>query len=270
MKGEFHIHTTYSDGMLSVREILEVLKGNIDWFAITDHDVIDGSVEAFHLAKEYGLKSLVGIEISTYLKDEPIHILGYFKDDSKLYIIKDFLDEITRQRLERLYKIKDLLLKHFNIDLDVTNMLSRKSVTRGTIAKEILRQGFPYTKEEIFKKLIGNDCPCYIPVSRITPREASFLIHEAGGLAVLAHPVLLKKNDFKEVCKMGLDGIEAYYPVNTKEDTEKFKQFALENDLIVTCGNDFHYEGCLNHGNLLELSLEGKELEEFINKVYER
>ena len=79
MKGEFHIHTTYSDGMLSVREILEVLKGNIDWFAITDHDVIDGSVEAFHLAKEYGLKSLVGIEISTYLKDEPIHILGYFK-----------------------------------------------------------------------------------------------------------------------------------------------------------------------------------------------
>jgi len=67
MKGEFHIHTTYSDGEYSVDEILEYLKGNIDYFCITDHDCLNGSIEAFNKAKEYGLKSLVGVEISTYL-----------------------------------------------------------------------------------------------------------------------------------------------------------------------------------------------------------
>ena len=269
MKGEFHIHTIYSDGVLTPTEIMKVLKGNLDWFAITDHDVIDGSLEAFDKAKDYGLNALVGIEISTYLNDEPVHILGYFKDKQRVNVIKDFIDDIRNKRIIRLFKIKDLLLEHFDIDLDVTELLKRKSVTRGTIATEIIKQGCKFTREELFKYALGNGCKAYVPVSRVEPKEAIDLIHKAGGVAVLAHPILLKKNDFKEICSFGVDGLEAYYPVNTEEDTLMFKKYAQENNLIITAGNDFHYEGCLNHGNLLELSIEGKELEKFIEKVLE-
>ena len=268
MKGEFHIHTTYSDGLLTVREVMDVLKGNLDWFCITDHDVIDGSIEAYNIQKEYNLNALIGVEISTYYKNEPVHILGYFKDDKKIHIINNFFEVMSKLRKERLFKMKDLLLKYFNIDLDVTNMLPKRSVTRGTIATEIINQGFPYKREEIFQKLIGNDSPAYVPVARVEPKEAIDLIHSAGGTAVLAHPKLLKKVDFRDICNMGIDGIEAYYPVNKEEDTKLYLNYAKEHGLVVTAGNDFHYEGCLNHGSLLELSLEGQELDDFINRVY--
>ena len=183
MKGEFHIHTKYSDGVLTTQEIMSILKGNLDWFAITDHDVIDGSIEAFQEAKEYDLNALIGIEISTYLLDEPIHILGYFKNEDNVHLIKDFIEDIRNKRIQRLFKIKDLLLEHFDIDLELTELLKIKSVTRGTIATEILRQGSKYTREELFKYVIGNDCKAYVPVSRVEPKTAIDLIHKAGGIA---------------------------------------------------------------------------------------
>ena len=268
MKGEFHIHTVYSDGVKTVREVLDVLKGNLDWFAITDHDVVEGSIEAYRLAKEYGLNALVGIEFSTYLNKEPVHILGYFKDDVDVYIVQDFLKDIRDKRLRRLYKTKDALLEYYGIDLDVTKIIERKSITRGTIATAIVEQGFPYTRDEVFLKLIGNDCKAYVPVSHTSPMEAIDIIHKAKGIAVLAHPVLLKKNKFEDICKLGVDGIEAIYPVNSKEDEEKFIKFANENNLVYTAGNDYHYDNCLNHGDLLELSIEGKPLEKFIERVF--
>ncbi len=268
MKGEFHIHTTFSDGVYQVEEILDYLRGNIDYFCITDHDHIDGSILAYNIASNYGLKSLVGVEISTYLNKEPIHILGYFKDDKTIEPLSDFMKDIRQKRVERLMKIKTLLLEHFSIDLEVTEMLKKHSITRGTIATQILKQGYPYTREELFQKVIGVGCPAYVPVSQLHPQEAIDIIHKCGGLAVLAHPVNLDNNDYKCFLEMGIDGYEAIYPVNTEEETKEYIKFCLDNDLVYTAGNDFHYFNCPDHGDLLQLSLDGEALERFLNKVY--
>lgn len=267
MKGEFHIHTNYSDGQYTVEEILNYLKGNLDYFCITDHDDIVGSIEAYNLAKSYGLKSLVGVEVSTYLNSEPIHILGYFKDDKNIKPIVDFLGDIRQKRVDRLLKIKELLLEHFDIDLEITQMLKKHSITRGTIATQLLKQKCGFTREELFQKVIGVGCPAYVPVTQISPKEAINIIHECGGLAILAHPVNLKYTKYDYFLNLGIDGYEAIYPVNTKKQTEEYIKFCLENNLVYTAGNDFHYFNCPDHGNLLQLSLEGEELERFLNKV---
>ena len=78
MKGDFHIHTTYSDGSLTVDEILKEAESKLDYFAITDHDSVEGAKEAYLKVKDYNVKLILGVEISTYLNNESIHILGYF------------------------------------------------------------------------------------------------------------------------------------------------------------------------------------------------
>lgn len=269
MRGEFHIHTTYSDGALNVDEILKFLKGKLDYFSITDHDYIDGSIEAFNKAKDYSLKAIIGVEVSTYLNDESVHILGYFKDDKDLEPLKEKLAFIANERVKRLYIIKSRLMEYFNIDLDVTNLLQKHSITRGSIAREIISQGYKYTMEDLFKNVIGEDCKAYYPSTKITPMKAINLIHKCHGLAVLAHPVLLKKNKIDDILLMPFDGIEAIYPANTESEEKLFKEKAHKKKLFITCGNDFHYFGDPKHADLLTLGLYDEDLEIFIRKVNE-
>lgn len=267
MKGEFHIHTKYSDGELEVEEVLEYLKGNVDYFCITDHDYIDSSIYSAKIAPKYGLQSIIGVEVSSYYNDESIHVLGYFKDECKLDKLKKKLSEIRNNRLERMYIIKERLYKFFNINLDITNILKKNSITRGTIGREIVRQGYPYTMEEIFDKMIGEGCPAYYPSTKISTKEAIDLIHECNGLAVLAHPTLIEDSPLEDFLSMGFDGIEAIYPRNKEGEEKIFRMLASENNMFITCGNDFHYFGDKSHADLLTLSLSGEDLKVFIDKV---
>ena len=110
-KGEFHIHTKFSDGELEIEEVLNHLKGNVDYFSITDHDYIDSSVYAAKIARKFGLESIIGVEVSSYYNGESIHVLGYFRSDERLEKLKKKLNEIRNNRLERMYIIKERLLR---------------------------------------------------------------------------------------------------------------------------------------------------------------
>ena len=269
MKGEFHIHTVYSDGEYTVDYILNYLKGNVDYFCITDHDSIIGSIEAYNKAKEYGLKALIGVEISTYLGKESVHILGYFKNEADTMQIRPFLDEIRKQRIDRLFKISDILKIHFDFDLNVDPMLVRGSITRGTIAHYMKIQAPELDNSVIFGKMIGDKSPAYVPVNKIEPQVAIDLIHKSGGVAILAHPVKLKHTDYKMYLDMGIDGYEAIYASNREEQTKELIDFCNEKGIVYTAGTDFHYFNCNNHGDLLDVCLEGEALERFIKKVNE-
>lgn len=266
MRGDFHIHTTYSDGKYSVQEILEFLKGKIDYFCITDHDSIIGSIEAFNLAKNYDLHSLIGVEISTYINNHSVHVLGYFNNECDAKKIIPFLEQIRLKRIERLYKIKELLMIHFNFDLNISEIVKKNSITRGTIASYMMEQSNKYTKSEIYK-MLAEESKAYVPVTRIHPSEAIDLIHKCNGVAIIAHPVKLKEVNYREFLKMNIDGFEAIYPTNSKEDTDTFKKICLENKLVFTAGTDFHYFDCDNHGNLLSLFIEDGDLDKFLQKV---
>jgi predicted metal-dependent phosphoesterase TrpH len=267
--GDFHIHSTFSDGVYSVEEVLALAKKrNLSYLAITDHDVLAGSLIAKSLETDE-LRVFVGIELSTEYREESIHILGYFPSPNNLQGLEDYLLKQREARRIRALRIKELLLKHFDIDLNMDFTEDMPSITRGAIAQAIVSQGFPYSKEEIFARMIGQGCPAYLPSTKLDTVAGIRLLKEYGALTVLAHPVLIRKSNPEEIVNMGVDGIEAIYPVNTKEDTEKFLRLAASKGLFVTAGSDFHSFNDHKHGNLGEHYLEGRNLEIFLAKMTE-
>ena len=271
MNGEFHIHTVASDGLLTVEEILDYVDGKRDYIAITDHDILDGSIRCYAITHnpntKYHVKSVIGVEVSTESKDESVHILGYFNNVRNLGPLIEAMDRTRKNRIERLYKMKSLLKEHFDIDLDLTELLKLQTITRGSIGREIIRQGFPYTTEEIFSNIIGHDCPAYVPATKISTELGIKLIHECGGVAVLAHPTLLKKQSAMDIVPYGIDGIEAVYPANKPHEEEMYRAIAKEHNLFITGGTDFHGFNDGKHANLLEYGIEGQDLEILINKI---
>lgn len=266
MRGDFHIHSNYSDGVFTIEQLLELAKEkDLDYIAITDHDVISGALHAYNIQST--VKVIVGLELSTTLQNESVHILGYYTDLSKIHMIEDYLETQRKNRLERAKKIKELLLQHFNIDLDIGFMKKIDSITRGTIANEIIKQGYPYTKELIFDEMIGKGCPAYLPSTKMTTEFGIHLIKETNGLAVLAHPVLLKKAKIEDIIEMGIDGIEAIYKENQNGDEDRFVKLAQDNNLCITAGSDFHSFNDHKHGDIGEVFLEGEYLEIFLNKL---
>ena len=162
-------------------------------------------------------------------------------------------------------KLKEL----FDIDLDVTELLKVSTITRGSIAREIVKQNSQYTIEYLFSNVIGNGCPAYIPAVKIDTQKAIDLIHEANGVAVLAHPTLLRSCNVTDIVKMGIDGIEAIYPRNKDNEELEFRKLARENNLFITDGSDFHYFGDKSHADLLTHFLYNDELKIFKEKVME-
>ena len=267
MKGDFHIHTTYSDGSLTVDEVLKDASGKIEYLAITDHDSVEGAKEAYLKFKDYNVNLILGVEVSTFLNDESVHILGYFRNIEDLKGIEEFLKEQRELRNVRCIKIKEKLKKYFDIDLDITKLLKRSCITRKSIANEMIRQGMPYTSKEIFANFLGDNCKAYIPSTKIDTRFAIDLLKKCNAITVLAHPVRLKKNNPQTIIDMGVDGLEAIYSVNNKEETEKYIELAKKNNLFVTAGSDFHHFDDSEHGDIGCVSLDDEYLNVFLEKL---
>lgn len=269
MRGEFHVHSKYSDGVLSVSEILEYVKGKEEYISITDHDVLEGSIEAFGICDKYNIKCIIGVEVSSFFNGDTVHILGYFKNEDKLEELKNVLIDTRNYRIKRLFLMKDKLKDLFNIDLDVTEILNVRTITRGTIARAIVKQYPEYTIEYLFDHIIGNGCPAYIPSNKLDTKEVIDLIHRAGGIAVLAHPTLLKNCTAIDIIEMGVDGLEAIYPKNKENEEAVYRKLAKDYNLLITAGADFHYFNDSKHANLLTHFLYDEELDKFIKKVME-
>ena len=268
MRADLHTHTTYSDGKLRVDDLIDVcLNHHITHLAITDHDSFQGTKEA--LSKKRSLEIIVGIELSTFRLGESVHILGYFKSLNDGLGMQEALDEQIKNRRKRAYKVAEQLKKHFDIDLDISFFDSLDSITRGSIAREIKRQGFGYTSKEIFRDLIGEGCPAYIPSSKMTTQEGIDLIHKNHGIAVIAHPANLKKNNVEDIILLGVEGLEGVYP-NRHHEEPKFRALAKKHNLIITGGTDFHAFDDGQHGNIGDVVLKGEDLMTFLKVLYER
>lgn len=268
MKADLHCHTLYSDGNLSIPEVIaKAKKNNVSVLAITDHDVIDGAYEAAKFSDE-DFKIIFGVELSTYRNDESVHILGYFKEPLTDEPLVRVMNNQKKKRVERAKTIVSLLKEHFNITLDTSFIQENRSLTRGTIADEIISQGYAYSKKEIFDKMIGQGCPCYIPSSKMTTKKGIDLIKESGGIAVVAHPCLYNKNYIMDFIDMGIDGIEGRYPSKLNEES-MYRRFTKNFNLLFTAGSDFHRVNDFGHGDIGQCTIEGQDLEKFLGALNE-
>ena len=268
LRADLHCHTSYSDGNLSVKEVIERAKNNkVDILAITDHDTVEGASEALKYIDD-SIKIIYGVELSTNRNDESVHILGYFKEPLTEGSLYRFFVEQKKKRKERALKIIKLLKEHFNIIINSDFVNENRSITRGTIADEIIKQGYPYSKKELFDKVIGKGCPCYIPASKLTTSQGIKLIKENNGIAVVAHPCIYDKNNVYDIIMLGIDGIEGRYP-SIRNDEKMYRRFANNFNLLFTAGSDFHRINDYRHGDIGVCTIDGEDLNKFLGALNE-
>ena len=256
---DLHIHSTASDGSLTPADIIDhAQKLNLAAIAITDHDSVDGSKEALQIGIPPSLHFLTGVEISAahppfFPGSGSFHILGYaiHLDNRELNQALGKLQEARKNRnpeiLKRLNKLG------FRISLEEVNQeVGEGQLGRPHIAYAMVKKGFVASINEAFDKYLGTAKPAYVDKDRIECEQAINLIRAAGGVPVLAHPALLNiENDQKldallqNLIKIGLAGIEVYYPGHSPQQIQQYTELAGKYGLLITGGTDFH--GSITH-----------------------
>lgn len=245
---DLHTHSCVSDGTDTPTELVEyAVKKGLAALALTDHDTVDGVEEALRAAEGTDLLLIPGVELSAEYRGRDIHILGLclnYRSEKFL----SYLQEFKRARDARNVKMAERLTAH-KLPVTVEELKEEYGeavLTRAHFAKLLKKKGYVQSYEEAFLRFLGDDKPCYVPRERITPEEAVNLIHEAEGIAVLAHPLLyhMGMDELDELVKRlktgGLDGLEAIYSMNKGRDERRMRELADKYGLLITGGSDYH------------------------------
>ena len=245
---DLHVHSNCSDGTYTPEELVAyALEKGLKAFALTDHDTTAGIARAQRAASGTGLELIPAIELSTEYKGKDIHILGLGIDPENAY----FQDQLLRFQNARNLRNEKMIekLREHGIDITLEQMRAcfPDSVwTRAHFARYLFDHGYVKEMWDAFDLYLGDHAPCFIPREKVTPFQAVQLIHEGGGYAVLAHPLLYRLGEeplnllVKTLTGCGLDGIEAIYSTNRFSDEADMRQLARRYGLAITGGSDFH------------------------------
>ncbi|HTY45322.1 MAG TPA: PHP domain-containing protein [Patescibacteria group bacterium] len=240
---DLHVHTNFSDGTMSPPEVVaEALRQNVDAVAVTDHDTVLGLDSSFEEGGRKGIEIIAGIELTAEYEGIEIHLLGYLLDHRNQALVRR-LQELKQNRVERIYKIIDKL-EGIGVHLApqaVFELAQNGTVGRLHVARAMVKAKIVGSVPEAFQKYIGDTCPGYVCGFRLSPAEAIALIRSAGGVAVLAHPYTLRRDDLiPYFVELGLQGLEAYYPEHAQAVVNFYLGLAKKYKLLVTGGSDFH------------------------------
>lgn len=245
---DLHIHSTYSDGVLKPTELVDLAKSQgLSAISITDHDTADGAGEAIQRGLEKGIEVISGIEISSWHGDTSMHILGYlFRSDdeqfnSRLQLLQQGRETRNIRIIENLNKLG------ITVELEELLQYSEYGQTgRPHIARLLVDKGIAKTVDLAFKYYLGRGAAAYAERFRFSARDAIAMIREAGGVAVLAHPSSLDPSLrstpslLKDLHKVGLNGVEVYYPSHSSKAVKALLKMAGDIGLLITGGSDFH------------------------------
>ena len=261
-KIDLHTHSTASDGTLTPTQLAEYAhKKGLRAVALTDHDTINGVEEFCKRCHELGIEPIPGVEMSVRYECE-MHILGLFIDTQNEEL-KTNLETLQNSRKMRNLQMLEKLEEN-GIHITKEMLLSQKhhatldDVGRSHIARAMLDQGYVEDMEEAFDNYLGHGECCYIRRASFSPKEAIRMIHNAGGKAILAHPIFITEDEDRlfnivsELKEYGLDGIECFYSEYPEEYTELCLRLCKSLKLLPSGGSDFHGEnkedidlGCL-------------------------
>lgn len=250
---DLHVHSDHSDGTLSPEELVTLaVQTGLSAFALTDHDTVSGigrAKRAATLTDDHSSKLTVisGTEISAAYQKRDIHILGLFIDETNPALIRALEDAVGARdhRNERMAeRFRSLGIPLTLEDLRLSN--PDTVITRAHFAKYLIEHHHVKTSEEAFRRYLNYDAPCFVPREYMQPERAISLILQAGGIPVLAHPLLYKLPPaelealIKRLKEAGLAGLEVYYSSNTGFDEQICYGLANRFDLLMTGGTDFH------------------------------
>jgi predicted metal-dependent phosphoesterase TrpH len=244
MRIDLHTHTTASDGLLSPEALVQAVQAaHLDAFSITDHDTLEALGEAEARARALSLRLIPGIELSAMWRNKfELHLLGYFFDPAGSRLL-GFLRERREARRTRLDAMLNRL-RALGIVVEAEEVLAcarDENVGRPHLARVLAQRGFVSSTDEAFEKYLAEGKPAFVPRPDVTVAEAIQVIHEAGGLASLAHPGLHDHDEaVPDLVAAGLDAIEVYHGTHTPGQVRHYRRLAERRGLLVTGGSDFH------------------------------
>lgn len=242
-KIDLHIHTIYSDGTFTPQQVVQQAKKlNLVAISITDHDSVRGIEEAMEEGKKLGIEVVPGVEMSTDVGEDEIHILGYYLDwRRKEFLSKlDFFQQIRIERNEKLLK----RLKELGMEVnqgELAKLAPKSVISRLHIARYMVKKGYVKSIDEAFEEWLNPGRPAHVERAKVSPFEIISLILETGGVPVLAHPFLSRRDDLiPKLVEAGLMGIEVYHSTHNLDTVKHYTKIAQEYGLIITGGSDCH------------------------------
>ena len=247
VKVDLHLHSTCSDGRLNPTQLVELVGGKqLSVMALTDHDSTDGMVEALEAVIKFPDLSIIpGVELSTDVPGNEIHMLGYFIN----YNDDKFQSTLHKFREGRIGRAQEMVSKLANLGLPVrwerVLELADGAVGRPHIAQAMVEMGYIKYPQEAFVKYLGREGLAYAEREKLTPADSVALITGVGGIPVLAHPREVDNVEqyIPELKEAGLVGIEVYCAGYSPKEVIQLETLANKEGLIPCGGSDYHALG---------------------------
>ncbi len=254
---DLHLHTTRSDGTLTPAELVQMCaERGLRIISITDHDSTEGLSEAFEAASSFPQLTIIpGIELSTDIPGNEIHVLGYFVD----YENPDFQVVLERFREGRENRGRKMVEKLNELGVSISwarvqEISDGGSIGRPHIAQAMVEDGYVQYPKDAFDQYLGRNGVAYVDRLKLTPAEAVQILIDNGALPVMAHPTYSASKSgmdevdsldetIEELKEAGLVGMEVYYKDYTPEQTERLAALADKLGLIPCGGTDYHASG---------------------------
>lgn len=241
---DLHLHTTASDGLLDPQTLVQLAwRAGIRTLSVTDHDTVAALAEVETAAKAAGMEFVSGIEVTAVHEGRDVHVLGYFIDRGNGHLAA-FLEKQRADRVRRVLAIVDRLAnmgKPIGRDEFTANRAPGRSLGRPLVARALVKAGHVADMRQAFEQLIGEGRPAYIPRIGAAPAEVIDIIERAGGVASLAHPGILRRDDLiPGLIDAGLSAIEAFHSEHDAATTEHYLGVADRFGLLVSGGSDYH------------------------------
>ncbi|MGN6552272.1 MAG: PHP domain-containing protein [Verrucomicrobiota bacterium] len=243
MFADLHLHTNFSDGTYTPEELVaQAARNKLSAIALTDHDTVEGCERAEAACRAAGIEFIAGSELTAEQSENEIHILVYFLDThnpkllSEIGIFQTVRQDRIREMVARLNQLKVPLKVE-----DVFALANCRSPGRPHVARALVKARLCSSLDEAFERFLKKDRPAWVPKAKMSARAAIELIHQANGLAVMAHPGLNRSDEvIPDLVEAGLDGIECFHTKHPPSTAEHYLQIAARFGLLVTGGSDCH------------------------------
>jgi predicted metal-dependent phosphoesterase TrpH len=273
MKVDLHIHSHCSDGKYSPARIVEyAVKNGLGMISLTDHDTIAGLSEARKAVERFGgVKFIPGVELSTSLNGEELHILGYGIDETHSGLL-NYMETTQANRQKRICRILHQLEEvgiHITIN-EVRNGLNTSSLGRMHIAHALIKHEYVQTIRDAFDQYLGYDArviKLFPSDFFLSPFHAVKVILDAGGIAVLAHPTIDIFDRYIDMLReYGLGGVEVFKGTRSSIEEFYFETVGKDKGLLLTGGSDWH--GHHTTRNLGSFYVDSERIKPFLEAIH--
>ena len=264
---DLHTHTYCSDGMLAPAAVVQrAAEQDIKVLAVTDHDTTAGLEAARSAAEEHGIQFVDGVELSVEVDGHAVHLLGYGFDPAHP-AITEYLSAFARRRRKRLEQMIGRLSQR-GIDLSPETVDQQVGASaapgRPHLARALVEEGHVDCYEAAFEQYLDAGQPAYVPAPTHPASTAIEALHEAGGVAVLAHPGQWMPGPvLRSLRGQALDGIECVCPSHPDYLVDYYRKICRAHDLLVTGGSDDHGDTDAQDAGLGDVGLTRPQWERF-------